>query len=396
MRRSGNHTVRCRLLLVGFITALHLSPPAISQAQTPVLIDRPEFRATLTSAIDSVYNYQFDASYRLLEPWKEQYPRHPMWTFWDGLTLWWRVLADLRSTELDDRFFYQMKKSSYEAGRVLRREPTHKDALIILATSRGFVARLNANRENWISAMNEGREAYNAFERLRKYHPTMADNPFAEGLYLYYLEYVPNTYPVVKTVSWALPEGSISGGLEKLREASEEGLLSRAESRYFLARMLMDHQHQPDTALSHFQYLHRYYPENEYYANLMLRAYIKAKRYQTANSFADSLLSVWGEGKALLSQSSLLEARAWRGRLEYQLGNYGTALTWFDQITGNALKRRHETLGKFEVMAAYYSGLINCQKGRLERCKVLLQAAAESEVGSELADKAARRLSKLK
>ena len=117
------------------------------KAQVPELINNPYFRTDAKAAVDSVYNLNFEGAQIQLKEWKNKYPKHPLWTLFEGMQLWWTVLTDLPDRSHDQEFFEMMKRTDYQAGRLLHRQPKHVDGLLIRAISNGYMARQYANRE---------------------------------------------------------------------------------------------------------------------------------------------------------------------------------------------------------------------------------------------------------
>src|SRR5699024_2342214 len=153
---------------------------------------------------------------------KDTYPGHPLWTLIEGMKFWWQILSDLEDPSHDEEFIEMMKRANYEAGDLLLLQSTYADSLIILAIYNVHIARQYSNREEWISSINYARKAMNTYEYLSELQPNMADLKLAEGLKMYYAAYLPEEYPVVKTVSWFLPDGDKKKGLEVIREAARE------------------------------------------------------------------------------------------------------------------------------------------------------------------------------
>ncbi len=89
-----------------------------SVAQVPELINNPQFRPDAKAAVDSIYNFNFDAADEILADWEEKHPEHPLWLLFDGMQFWWQVLSDLENHSYDDQFFNMMKKADYEAGKL--------------------------------------------------------------------------------------------------------------------------------------------------------------------------------------------------------------------------------------------------------------------------------------
>ncbi|MDZ7691382.1 MAG: hypothetical protein U5K69_09675 [Balneolaceae bacterium] len=148
---------------------------SILKAQNPPeLINNTEFRPVAKEAVDSLYNANPQAARQLLEPWKQRYPGHPLWILFDGMELWWQILADLENTSLDEEFFNLMGRADYEAGRLLSRQSDHADALIIKAVSNGYIARQHANREDWLTSVNKARKAFSAYQYMLEVQPESA------------------------------------------------------------------------------------------------------------------------------------------------------------------------------------------------------------------------------
>ena len=205
-----------------FLVTLLLGITFSSHGQVPELINNSDFRPDAQAAIDSIYNFNFDGADERLAPWKKKHPDHPLWMVLDGIEFWWKVLSDLEDTSHDKEFVNIMKRVDYQAGKLLHDQPSHADGLIVRAISNGYLARHNANRNNWLTSMNFARKALNAYNYLRDQQPDLADLKLAEGLKLYYTAYLPEEYPIVKTVSWAMPSGNKEKGIKLIREASEK------------------------------------------------------------------------------------------------------------------------------------------------------------------------------
>lgn len=221
-----------------FLSVLFLITIVLSaQAQVPELINNPQFRPDAKAAVDSVYNFNFQGADQKLSPWMKQYPKHPLWTLMDGMKFWWHLLSDLEDTSQDEQFFTMMKKANYQAGKLLHDQPGHADGLIIKTISNGYMARQNANRGDWVTSLNYARKAMNAYEYLLEIQPDLADLKLAEGLKFYYTDYLPEAYPIVKTVTWALPDGDKQKGLRLLQEASNEAIFASAEASYFIGNI---------------------------------------------------------------------------------------------------------------------------------------------------------------
>ena len=387
-------TIRSALFAVIFFTA---GLETLS-AQNAVLIDNEAFRADARVAIDSLYNRNEEAASTILAPWMDRYPEHLLWVLWSGMQLWWEVLQDLPSTQYDEEFFTKMKEADYEAGRLLSRSPDHPDALIVRAISNAYSARHNSNRENWITSMNLGRRAFQAHSRLMEVMPSLPDNDFAEGLKKYYSAYIPENYPVVRAVSWFLPEGNYDEGLESLRIASENGIFARPEAAYFLGYILLNYEGEYEEASLVFERLIERYPDNGYYRRLYTRSLIQMDRYDEARIAAQETLDHWDRLGPQTEFYNVLreEIYHWLGRAYYHTGFFQEAMEAFVTSYEAGLNLPSQRDREFHTISAYFAGRTNELLSNTEAAREYYRAAMDQRAGDTAIERARQRLDRLR
>lgn len=325
--------------------------------QTIVLTNDPDFRETARSAIDSLYNRNTGGAEKLLEPWKREFPGHPVWALWEGMELWWEVLDDLFDTSNDEEFFHAMRKADYEAGQLLRNEPDHPDALVIRTVANGYEARHHSNREEWLTSMNIGRRAYQSHQRLVEINPDLPDNYFAEGLKLYYSAYLPEAYPVVRAVSWFLPEGDKEEGLKNLELAAEKAIFAGPEAKYFSGNILLNYEEEYQLAKQHFQELVDKYPNNGYYRRLYIRTLFQLNEYSETITASENALSHWEQNPELPGKEVMEEeVYYWMGRSNYHQGQLFDAKDAFIQSIELGLTLPNTKNRRFHTLSAFYAG----------------------------------------
>ncbi|MCW9713111.1 hypothetical protein LQ318_09365 [Aliifodinibius salicampi] len=369
--------------------------PLSGAAQVPELVTDSEFRPDAKAAVDSIYNFQFEGADRRLSEWKEKYPQHPLWTLMEGMKFWWEILSDLQDTSHDEQFINMMKKANYQAGKLLDEQPGHVDALIIQAISNGYIARQYSNREEWISSLNYARKALNANEKLKNQESGLADLKLAEGLKRYYAAYLPEAYPIVKTVSWMLPEGDKGEGLELLREASENAIFARAEATYFLGNIAFNYEKEYMEAVQHFVELQRQYPRNNYYARLLVKSYYRLRHYGKALEYIKTTLRHW-DNEGFPKQKILQEELwTWKGQIVERMGNVEEALALYKSAfeLGGELPNTRER--SFWMVSGYKAGNILAKRGEHEEARHYLEKVAEASRSSSYRDKARDLLSEL-
>lgn len=359
-----------------------------AQDSLPELINDEEFRPVAQAAVDSVYNFNFAAADELLKPWIEKHPDHPLWLLIDAMQMWWQVLSDLEDTSHDEEFFYRMKKTDFEASRLLRNNSKHADGLIIKAISNGYVARQYANRDEWLNSISSARKALSAHEYLLELQPGLTDLKLAEGLKLYYLAYLPEAYPVVKTVSWALPEGDKEKGLDYLKDASRNAVFARAEATYFLGNINYNYQDDYDRAATYFEELYRNYPHNNYYARMYVGSLYKMGRYDTALAVIDSTLKRWEKKELPHGEVLSEELLTWKGRILNRNGQTSEAIEAFEGAFQSGESLPNTEHRSFYVASGYYLGKLYHDRSSFSEARKYLSIVQNCETGAEYKQRA--------
>lgn len=364
------------ILAVCWLTAGQFEPVI---AQTKVLIRDAFFEIDARKAIDSLYNRNTEAAQEILSPWREEYPDHPLWLLWDGMELWWEVLEDLNDPSHDRKFISMMQRADYEAGQVLRKEPGHPDALIIRAVANGYIARLHANREDWLTSVQVGRKAYQAHQELMEVAPDLPDNHFAEGMKLYYAAYIPEAYPVVKALSWFFPEGDRQKGLEELEYAAEKGVFAKPEANYFLATILLNYENHYGKAKERFELLINQYPNNSYYRSQYLRTLAELEEYAQILDFGTKTINHWETHNLPDNPVLDTELNFWIGRAHYYNGDWNSALPYLETAVEKGSQLVNHEEREVYALAAYFAGRTHEILGQNKEARKYYQIAANQK-----------------
>lgn len=366
-----------------------------AQAQVPELINNEQFRPDAKAAVDSVYNFNFEGAEKAVAFWREKYPEHPLWSLFEGIQFWWEILSDLQDTSQDEQFYETMRKVDFQAGKLLHEQPDHADGLIMRAIANGYLARQHANRSEWVTSINYGRKAMNAYERLLEIHPDLPDLKLAAGLKSYYLAHIPQEYPVVKTVSWALPDGNKEEGLRLIREASEEAIFARAEAYYFLGNINYHYEKELDVAVANFEKLFADYPRNNYYARVLVKSYYRQYQNKKALNFIDQTLQRWQENKIPFQEVMQEELWTWKGRILERQGQKERALEYFQKAFSVSSEFPDADHRGFYAVSGFFAGKILYEMKKPEEAKSYLEKASRASTGNAFPDSADKLLSEI-
>jgi len=366
-------------IAISFVLVIFLFGVAESRAQVPELIKDSEFREVAQAAVDSLYNFNFDASEQLLDPWREQHPENPVWTLLEGMRFWWKVLSDLENTSHDEKFLEIMAKADYESARLLRKKSDHADALIVKAVSNGYISRLYANRGEWISSVNRSRRAISAYQYLLEVEPGLPDLKLGEGIKLYYSAYIPEAYPIVKTISWALPSGNKEKGLELIDVAAEHAIFARAEAIYFLGNIFYNYEKDYDKAAGYLEQLYNMYPRNNYFVRILVKSFYKIKAYDRTLNIIEASLDRWAEHDLPYGDILSEELLTYKGRILYRQGKTEEARMAFIEAFNTGKKSNGNSGDTFHIISAYYSGRINYELGDYRQARRYLEQVLKME-----------------
>lgn len=379
------------ILILGIF--LGMAMPA--DAQVPELINNSEFRPDAKAAVDSIYNFNFEGAEQAVSPWKKKYPDHPLWTLLEGMKFWWQVLSDLEDTSHDEQFYELMKKVDYEAGKLLHRQSDHADGLIIRAIGNGYLARQHANRSEWVTSINYGRKAMNAHQYLMELQPDLDDLKLAEGLKNYYLAHIPQEYPVVKTVSWALPEGNKKQGLDLIRKASEEAIFASAEAHYFLGNIHFNYENNYDIAVQHFEKLQEKYPQNNYYVRLLVKNYYRLQQYDKALRTIDETIKRWETDDLSHKKVIQEELWTWKGRILQKRDEDQRALECYRKAFANSSELPNAERRSFYSASGYLAGKILFDQQKEQEAEFYLQKVSDANADNAYQERADELLSRM-
>jgi hypothetical protein len=143
---------------------------------------------------------------------------------------------------------------------------------------------------------------YKYLRRAFDYTSGCTDLYYFTGLYNYYREEYPKTYPVYKSLAFLFPPGDIDGGIKQLQTAALSAIVLRAEASIVLIGAFLGFENNLSESTIYCKTLYENYPENGLYLEDYVRNLLLMKRYD--------------EAEKLISESSVTEGSNFiRGQL---------------------------------------------------------------------------------
>jgi tetratricopeptide (TPR) repeat protein len=153
---------------------------------------------------------------------------------------------------------------------------------------RGFI---NSIRENWLSAVDDGREGLNLLQRSHELNPGNLDALFGIGLYNYAADYVVNRYPFLKAVLFFFPQGNKELGLQQLKNCAENGKFTKTEAKVVLCFIHLSYEKNYVEAIRYATQLVQMYPQNPLFNRFLGKCYVGTNNWPVSDSIYASILA---------------------------------------------------------------------------------------------------------
>ena len=248
---------------------------------TSILTDI-DIQIEATSAINKMYNYQFEEAEKEFRWLSSEYKNHPLPVFLLGLSSWWKIdaqssksyIGESQKENVLDKNFLSLMDESINLSKQIYDQGNKVDGAFFLAASYGFKGRLLSERRKWSAAAFAGRNAIKYLKEIRKDDLMIPEISFGNGLFNYYSIWISERYPLLKPIIKLFPEGNKNKGVEQLNIASNNSFYTRTEAQYFLMRIYSG-EGKLSKAFQLSEYLKDTYPQNsifhKYYTQLLYR-----------------------------------------------------------------------------------------------------------------------------
>ncbi len=328
-------------------------------------IGDPEGEVHTRRGIDDVYNLRFDSARAEFQYLVHTQPDHPAGYFFLAMVDWWRIMSDFNNTSYDDRFLSQLDRVIDLCDKRLDKNENDIAALFFKGGALGFKGRLHGNREDWVKAANDGRQALPIVQKAYKLAPDNNDILLGIGIYNYYAAVIPDQYPFVKPLMIFFPEGDRQKGMAQLLQASEKALYANTEATYFLMQIYQNFEKRYDDALKLAIALHTRYPSNPMFHRYVGRCYASTGHWDEARGiFTDILKNAQSHTTGYDSYTER-EAQFYIGVYEMNNGRVDSALSSFYRVDEISRTLDRSEQSGFMSMANLRIGMIyDVQKKR--------------------------------
>ncbi|MFN3393161.1 MAG: tetratricopeptide repeat protein [Candidatus Thermochlorobacter sp.] len=249
-----------------------------------------QYNEQILQGIDLIYNLEFEKAEKIFTEIRSKDSKSPIGHFFLGMTLWWKMMLDIDNVQHDEQFCDFMEKTIEVCEERLERNSEDVEALFFKCGSLGFRGRLRANRESWLKAASDGKDALPIVNKLQKLDKDNYDILFGLGLYNYYAEVIPEKIPAVRPLALLFPKGDKLKGIKQLELAAEKSRYARTESLYFLLQIYYVYEKDYVKAIEYARRLYQKYPRNVVFHTFLGRALASGGYWHEAEAVYNDVL----------------------------------------------------------------------------------------------------------
>jgi tetratricopeptide (TPR) repeat protein len=248
------------LFLLSFIVL-----PGIVKAQT---------RDSLISrAIDYIYQMKSDSAALTSKTLINLDPKDPSGYFMSAMTEWWKIYINKDDQSNDGNYLSAVDECIQVCDERIEANSNDDWALFLKGGVIGYRGFLNSMRDNWLKAVDDGREGLSLLQRAHELNPNNKDAIFGIGLYNYAADYVTEKYPFLKTLLFFFPKGDKQLGLAQLKDCAENAKFSKIEANFVLCYVNLIYEKNYFESEKYAEKIFKLYPDNPIAEKYLGRSY---------------------------------------------------------------------------------------------------------------------------
>ncbi|MCI0450148.1 MAG: tetratricopeptide repeat protein [Chlorobi bacterium] len=343
-----------RLFTKVFLTLLIFQQISFSQTRDEQIL----------KGIDYVYRIKFDSANALFQSFIDQNQKDPTGYFFQAMTEWWKIYLNKEDRSNDDNYLVKVDKCIKVCEERIDENENDDWATFLLGGVIGYRGFMNVMRDNWLKAIDDGREGLNLVQKSYEMNPSNIDATLGLGIYNYAVDYVVQRYPILKAVLFFFPKGNKELGLTQLKNCAENGRFSKPEANAVLAFIHLSYEKNYIEAEKYALKLNAMYLENPVFERFLGRCHVGLYRWQMGDSLYRKMLvkadsNITGYNNNYIRR----EANYYLGLCLSRVNNFDEALKYYEQtinICRQMEKPQEES--PYHVFAVLGIGIIHDQR----------------------------------
>jgi tetratricopeptide (TPR) repeat protein len=345
--------IKIFFLLTGIIT-LH-SADTFSQTRDELM----------TKGIDYVYRMQFDSSGTIFTQIINRDPKDPTGYFLVSMAEWWKIYINKADEGHDEAYRTAVDKCLKVCDERLDENENNDWALFLKGGIIGYRGFLNGLRDNWLAAVDDGREGLSLLKRCLELNPANKDALLGIGLYNYAVDYVTERYPFLKTLLFFFPSGNKQEGFAQLKDCIQNARFARTEATVVLCYIYLSYEKNYYEAEKYADTLYKQYPENPAAERFLANSYTGLGKWNESIVLWNDILANINSTKSGYAGNTYLkrESQYYLGLCYQRIGYLDESLRYYNDALNLSREIDKDNQTPQQVFSALGLGMVNDLKG---------------------------------
>jgi len=317
------------------------------------------------NGIDKVYSLKFDSATAIFQTFINENPKDPTGYFFLAMTEWWKIYLNKEDRSNDDNYLTKVDKCIKVCEERIDENEKDDWATFLMGGVIGYRGFMNVMRDNWLKAIDDGRDGLNLIQKSYEMNPANKDAILGLGIYNYAVDYVVEQYSFLKAVLFFFPKGNKELGLAQLRDCAENGKFSKTEATTALCYIHINYEKNYAEAQKYAFKISNQYPDNPVFERFLGKCLVGLAWWSKGDSLYRNMMIKIDSNKPYYNNSYVKrETNYYLGMILSKTNNLDSALKYYE-TTINICK----TLDKPQEESPYYvfatlgTGIIYDQKG---------------------------------
>lgn len=322
----------------------------------------------VNASVNAIYNAEHDKVEQDFKWLRYRFPGHPLPYFLYGLNEWWRIFPEPTLYSNDDKMIAYLDTAQFYAESMLARNSENMEANFFLAAIHGFKGRYYAEKQSWTKAAFAAKKALNYLEVSKGVENLSPEFLFGDALFNYYVEWVPEHYPILRPILRLFDDGDKELGVKQLTTVAQNAFYTRTEAQYFLMRIWAIDEGELQKGLQLSEYLHETYPQNAYFHRFYARLLYTAGKTNDSERECLEIFQNIDSAKTGYGGTSGRYAGFFLGQIYERQRDLAKASHYYKRAMESSESVGEESSGYY-LYSIYHLGLIAQNQGDLDLAK---------------------------
>jgi len=358
--------------LVFFILSILLAFGAkaqyVMEQDSSILLNNMYIQMEVNASVNAIYNAEHDKVEKDFKWLRYRFPNHPLPYFLYGLNEWWKIVPEPYLHPNNEKMIAYLDTAQFYAEAMFEKNAEDMEAAFFLAAIHGFKGRFYAENQSWTKATFAAKRALDFMEISKNNKNLSPEFLFGDALYNYYVEWVPEHYPILKPVLRFFEDGDKELGVKQLTQVAQNAFYTRTEAQYFLMRIWALDEGELQKGLQLSEYLHETYPQNAYFHRFYARLLYTSGKVNDAERECLEIFQNIDSAKTGYGGTSGRYAGFFLGQIYERKGQLDEAKHYYERAMVASESVGEEEAGYY-LFSIYHLGLIAEEQGNEELAK---------------------------